>query len=619
MVNVSRKEAINSRISIEARGESRINRLARVASHKSTGQKVVELAWTAGPVTLIASVGGYYMGHGKALPKETLVFFVAYTVIAGVIGLGAHLFNRLTRDQKQEEAQEHLVRVMGGLPDMIISLRDLYLSSLDPESRRLEAARIMLQDIDLGPQWFASAVRSAGGSPELSFAAEEVEIYRRAGMNLRVRDIVDENREELDGLLESLRQPAPQLAESLENFFTGQRPSPREGVPRTAYFIERIFAAIDDDNDSLMTLDDVEEVFTLLFELLCGRSIPVLAFNYVGNWQLARATNTLERERFKFRIARAQGYSRLLALANHLNRFSDPESPSHFQGLSGPELLAFCTEQIEGLVARLQGFARQKDQGVFISPRRIGFTQKALEEALELYRLAHTANRKTDREYQNLLEDIRRWKPKIRGDEQVEVELDDAGTGKGLQIIEDHIYLSDDVKLKVVQALYEDFSRFNGGEQSEAEPTRRTHEAKQLAIKIALVLDTHLGISRPEMQRAIDNANTLNMGIFEKDLSTKTKIGWGEARSKEIEKDMRRASEALARAIYRFYGLKLNTQAQQVLAERYGTTVEKLQAIYRHNEKISLEQHSQQPVRPFQIPRAPLRWQQALQVSRHRL
>ena len=67
----------NLQLRIADRSTSRFNQITQVAVSKSTTQKVIELAWTAGPVTLIASIGGYYMGYGKALPKETLVFFIA--------------------------------------------------------------------------------------------------------------------------------------------------------------------------------------------------------------------------------------------------------------------------------------------------------------------------------------------------------------------------------------------------------------------------------------------------------------------------------------------------------------------------------------------------------------
>ncbi|MEH6474018.1 MAG: hypothetical protein V7752_22590, partial [Halopseudomonas sp.] len=246
------------RLAIEDRGESRINRLTQVATSKSTTQKVVELAWTAGPVTLAASIGGWFMGHGKALPTETLIFFIAYTVIAGLIGLVAHVVNRLGRGRRQEEVGEQLIRVMGTLPDRVLDLRNLHLESLDPEQRKLEGARILLQDVDLGPLWLGTAVRNLGGTAALAEAAQEIDIFRRAGMPCRALDIYHDHQEAIQALTSSLRQQLPSLADSLELRLSGDGYDPHAGVPRGRYFIERIFAAIDDEDDTLMTLEDVE-------------------------------------------------------------------------------------------------------------------------------------------------------------------------------------------------------------------------------------------------------------------------------------------------------------------------------------------------------------------------
>jgi hypothetical protein len=611
MSSTNRKEAINNRIFIEDKADSRINRLAEAATSKSTLQQLVEMAWTAGPVTLFASIGAYYLGHGKALPTETLIFFVGYTVIAGLIGLGAHLFNRLTRDRKRGEAEAQLIQAIGDLPDRIIDLRDLYLSTLDTESRRLESARIMLQDIDLGPRWFSAAVRSAGGSNRLVQAAEEIEIYHRAGMRLRAEDIYREHTDELQALTRALEPSTPQLAESITQRFQGVRPSAKQGVVRTGYFIDRIFAAIEDDDDSLMTLNDVEETLTLLFELLCGRRIPVLSFHYTGNWKMARATDRLEKERFKFRIARAQGYSRLLALANHLNLAFDTDGTTVPFGVSGPDLLAFCTEQIDRLVEQLESDKASRHQLDFKGLRRYRRLHKHLDKALNLYHLAFIANRKTDREHADFMNDIAHWKRRGQSQPSNEVAIDTGNQGPGLKITEDQIYLTDPDKLKVVSGLYDAFQTVKTLTDSETTPRHRMQATKQLAIRVALSLNLVLGISRPEVQRAIYTSNTLNMGVFEKNLSTKTKIGWGEALAKEIEKDMRSASIALVKAIHHFYGLKLNTQSQELLAERYGVPIEQLQQLY-DEDADRLDKYETLPIRPFLISKSPLRWRLAL-------
>ncbi|WP_207063434.1 hypothetical protein [Motiliproteus sp. SC1-56] len=594
-----RKNSVEKRLLIEDRGASRINRLTQAAISKSTTQQVVELAWTAGPVTLIASVGGYYLGHGKQLPTETLVFFIAYTVIAGVIGLISNVLGRLGRGRKREEAAEQITRVMGKLPDLVLDLRDLQLESLEPHQRKLEAARILLQEVDLGPRWLGSAIRSIGGSAELAEAVEEIDMFRRAGMNCRARDIYQEHLEALQALAAEVRQQLPPLADSLEARFAGDGYDPSAGVPRGRYFIERIFAAIDDEDDTLMTLEDVEEIYTLLYELLCGRRIPMLSFSFAGASRLAKATEGLEERRFRFRIVRARAYSRLLALATYLSDHLDDAALASRAELTGKELLEFCQTHIETLVERIsrgRNWERQRLRPI-------------LEQALELYHRAYIANRKTEREYRDFQAAVERWKV-LMDDEQDQdvVFTQKSGGGHGLQIVEDSIALDDEDKVQVVQSV---FRYFLYHRRVHGDYARRARAAKQLAVRIALALDEVIEVRRPEVQRAIYSANTLNMGLFERDMSTKAKVGLGEALAREIGKDMSRAARGLVAAIYRFYGLKLDPAASQQLAERYGSTVEELEQVYGETEG-GFGGHGQLPVRPFTVPRAPLEWRLAL-------
>lgn len=586
---------------IEDRVASRVYQLAEVAGLKSTNQKVVELAWTAGPVTLVASIGGYYLGNGNMLPTNTLIFFIAYTVIAGVIGIVAHFIFRLTRDKKLLEAQEQLTTVVGNLPDRILQLRDLQLQQLDEDARRLESARILLQEVDLGPEWFGVAVRTLGAEEPLVRLAEEVEVLRRAGLHTRIIDIVVQHRHSIDSLISRFTKNDPQLADLLRARFNGDRPSLQQGIPRTGFFIERIFAAIDDDDASLMTLSDVQEVFTLLFELMSGRRIPMLVLDYAGDCQLADSTNNLEKERLRFRLTRSRSYSRMLALATFLNDFGDSASLAPM-GLTGQQLLEYCREQIEVLVAKYQETSKR-------SPEHQGLRQ-GLKKALELYQHAYLANLKMGKEFERFQRYVKAWQQAIEMRSKDERQVDAGEGGKGLQIVEDSIFLNDKQKMKLVSALYHSFLKQAHNYERMTDPTRQLRVMKHLAIRITLALDEQIALRKPEVQRAIDNATTLNMGYFESDLSAHTKIGWGQAMVKELEKDMRKAAEALAQAIYRYYGIRLGQLAMEELRQRYGLDPELVRGFYAAPSSTADMNHHL--LKPFQIPQAPQEWQLAL-------
>lgn len=588
---------INNRLEIEDRGSSRISKIARVAVSKSTGQQVMELAWTAGPVTLVAALGGYYIGHGKIMPKETVIFLVAYTVIAGVIGLAVHFTNRLGRERQQQVAADQLVQVVGTLPSLIIDLRDLHLKSLEGSERKLEAARILLQDVDLGPRWLSTAVLEMGGDHRLAEAAATMDTFFRAGMSCRAKEIYDDHKALFQDLAESVRIQSPQLAESLEKRLSGERSDPRSGIPRDPYFIERILAAIDDEDDTLMTLGDVEEIYTLLFELLSGRRIPVLTVHFVGRAKLARQMDMLEKKRFHFRMVRARSYSRLLALATYLSENMAGASLASRSGLTGQQLLDFCHEHIESLMEMINSSHPQKASYIPI-----------FRQALILYHQAYITNRKTDRVYTEFAEAVSLWKQGLSKGDNIELAFDSSGKGRGLQIIENSIYLSDREKLKVVRKLV---SHLGERFESDSDSHAGIRQAKEFAVRVVLALDETIHIRRPDIQRAIYNANSINMGVFQWGLSSTAKIGLGESLSKEIRKDMRNASRALVAAIYRFYGVKLGLESTRQLSERYGASVDELEAAYQDHGG-AMDVHTHVPVRPFSVPRAPLNWRLAI-------
>jgi len=349
----------------------------------------------------------------------------------------------------------------------------------------------------------------------------------------------------------------------------------------------------------------VQEIFTLLFELMSGRRIPMLVFDYAGDSRLAESTNELEKERLRFRLARSRSYSRLLALATFLNDSGDSAAMAPV-GLTGQQLLEYCNEQIEALLSDYRTAPRN-------SPLRKQL-EASLEKALALYHAAYIANRRTGQEFERFQQRVGSWKRTLAQRPRDELRIDagegDGACGSGLQIIEDSIQLSDRQKMNLVAALHQPFLKQARNYARLNDPGRQLRVMKHLAIRIALALDEEIELRKPEVQRAIDNANTLNMGYFESDLSVRTKIGWGESMVKELEKDMRHAAEALAQAIYRFYGLRLNSEALEQLRQRYGVDPQVIQSLYA--DAGSRADFERQLLKPFSVPRAPLEWRLAL-------
>ena len=379
-------------LQIQQSGQRRIDRMAQSGVGKSSLWSLAEVGWTAGPVTFLAAQGGYYLGFGTWLPNENLIFFVGYTVLMGLIAVLVKFIYKATKGQELDDAKEQLLLVIGSLPDFILSVRDLTLSRMEPESRRYESARILLQKSDLGPQWLTLAVNSIIDSPVIAQAVANIEIYWRAGMYSRIHDINQELSTEISAALASLEPDRPRLARLLEQRLQGKKNTLRSGVEREPFFIERIFSAIEEDNEDIMGLSDVEEVLTLAFELLSGRRIPMLVVNCVGSSQLTIATKKLEKERSKYRIARARGYSQLLALANFLSDSNLLDYSTVAERLPSSDLLQICLETIDRLCQNICddiGCVQKREN---VDMRALKLNHSVLIKALELYQQAYRSS-----------------------------------------------------------------------------------------------------------------------------------------------------------------------------------------------------------------------------------
>src|SRR6056297_1653991 len=107
-----------SRNSLEYLGEDFIRRAAHAARKESWGRTVVQLAWTAGPVTYLALQGGYMLGYGTHAPSNLFIYFAIYTVIAGVFAIAVRFIYQFTRGQEQEKSEAALSYALVHLPDL---------------------------------------------------------------------------------------------------------------------------------------------------------------------------------------------------------------------------------------------------------------------------------------------------------------------------------------------------------------------------------------------------------------------------------------------------------------------------------------------------------------------
>ncbi len=604
-------------VGLERKGREWLQRVSGAVRNVPWPFTLLELAWTAGPATLLAAWLGYYLGFGKTAPSENLIFFVAYTVVFGIIGIVTRVVTHATYGRRQREAQEVLLQATDRLPDLIAATRNLYLESLDPVTRRYEAAEMLLRraDLDAASVWLA--VEQLTADSTLAQAAARIEMYRRNGMYSRVQEEVSAAAEATRTAVATIAERSPVAAAAIADRLHGRCPDQERGLPRDENFIERILSAAEQDNEELMTLLDAEELFIFTFELIAGRRITVLSFAYRGRWALARATDQLERRRNRYRIAKLTGYSRLKALLALLFSSDAVATSGSARGQQSTAMLDIALSGITELNHHTEQLAAEVARGAKEKRGELKRCVAVIASALRLITAMRRAFNHAGQRHVLFLRTIDKWNQLVApGDRQPELTT----TPGGLEIDEQVIALSDAQKLELAQRLT-DHLKEEGVRTLHQQVTisRRNYEqrfsnsdAKTLAISIASALSDLIDLSKPEIQRAINNSNAANLGSIEPGLSAHTKAGWGNAVVQEVREELGSSAELLAATLVKRYGVHLSDDAIELLQREYGARSERLRALTPTTGSALLGAVTSLTTAPPNMDADP-RWKQQLQ------
>ncbi|MFP3873548.1 MAG: hypothetical protein ACLFQT_05455 [Thiohalophilus sp.] len=557
------------RVSLERVGHSRIDEAVSSVRKTPWSLTLLQLLWTAGPVTFLAMEGGYYLGFGHAAPLENFVFFAAYTLILGVIGLLARFVALILRGRRQNDARAVLSKTLDLLPDLLFESRDMVLAGLAPEARRLRAAGALLHELDLSPDSVALAVRELTGDTSLAEITEQIEIYRRLGLRSRVQDLIDASADARAAALEKAHATAPDEADLLRDRLTGVAPSFEHGVPRRENFLGAIFSAADEHSLDLMAQEDVQELLVLVFELLSGREITRLVIDYEGSWQLERSLDQAEAARSRYSVSQAMALSRLHSLAALLTDHPELGFDESVNRLPPEELVERLTEGLERLVSQDRPDAR---------------TWQHLKTILELVRQSRRAGEQLHKSRERYVRDLKRWEELRRRYSTDEKRLKlPRRRGRGLRIREESIALDDAQKIEVARQFCQ-YMRDLGYQHSEADLQRggrplQSDDLKRLAIRLALILQPYVQLADASVQRAIDSSRAAYLGGLETGFSADAKAGLGAAAVREVREELGKSAEHLALRITRLYRVPLSDSMIDFLVEHYHASRERLEVI----------------------------------------
>ncbi|MFW6288649.1 MAG: hypothetical protein ACOC2Q_02610 [Spirochaetota bacterium] len=528
---------------------------------ESWGRNALQLAWTAGPVTYLALQGGYLLGYGETAPPAVFVYFGVYTVIAGVVAILLRLMYRATKGRDVERGTRVIRDCLDQLPRLLLAARDTALGSYTEADAQLLAAKHLLANPDASEHAVAAAIRDLGGSRDLADAFQRIEVFRRNGLPSRVETERHRVEAEVSRLREQSRERSPDTATLLDNRSRGCTPSKRRGRQRTEGFIERALAAENEENERLMSIGDVEEILTFAIELLAGRKLSLITFEFAGNRKVGEAWTALERARREFRSRLRSRNSRLRVLAELLTERVENVLPSIAR-------IRDLRELRDDVVSAMDEWARDLER-----PRlkRLDRSQiDAFRRAVQAYRYLEQAGESLHRAHGRLVSAAENYRSVLAGHSGTDGQpvAFAADGGRGLRISESELGLDEDASIALARSIQSILDEAGIWKQE----TVRLVESDMLgvAIEVLSAVEDHIPLYRTEVQQAIELSRAPTIESLEPGLSADVRAGWAIALVDEVEANQAEYALRRLEQLVRFHGLRLGPTMRSRICGRFG-------------------------------------------------
>lgn len=555
-----------------------IRGVSRAARKEALGRTVLKLAWTAGPVTFLALQGGYMIGYGELAPQRLWFYFGAYTVITGIVAVVMRLAYNATRGEKLEEGRSALTELMTTLPDLILKGRDENLAYFDQDNRRVLAAWELLDDPDADPTAVETALFMLTGSRALSEAAARIEVFRRRGLTVLIGDEQERVRNKLAKALDDLAAWSPQLASLIENRFDGKAPRMSRGRARTSGFIERILAAGEREDFTLMTLKDAEEAFVLVLELLAGRQFRYVKPEYVGGRPFTEASRALDRARTAYRSAVYARNSRLRILMELL-----AQSEAVLQVAPTMAHLTDPAENARNVYSALnQEIERLSSRRIRPEPAAtVRARTYRLRKAVELYRQFHRQNLTATRRYEELAAAEQRYHEvhERKGKHFTPRLLGAKDKGYGIRIRKVVLELSEEERLDLAREI-----RAALPQSIDDRP-----EIKEAAFTVIAAVSRRLNLNRWDLQFALETNNASYLACLDPSLTAHTRAGWIVSIATDVKWDPVQALRRLASMLVSYHEMNIDEDSIEHLAAEFGVRSDELYVLHTEQEPMRVE------------------------------
>ena len=552
------------------RGDHATKRVAEAIARKSWRWTLLNLAWTAGPVTIAAIFIGHKMGFGDSPSTSQIIYFAFYTLVVGLSAVIATILREALYEPRIKQQQELLLKSIDHCYSLILHIRDLDLHALPEKERKIMVAFYTLQSAGSTPEAVRSAVADLTNNSDLVSAVERIIAYDDMGMQSLAKEVLEKHKAELEHVQEDLAHIAPITFELLLRWMQGNSPDYSDGRPRDQGFIQRTLDAVDEDDPNYMTLSDAYEVASLAFEFLNGREISVLQLRFFGSQSILKEKKKLDVATRRYRRAVRARNNAIRLLLDHI------DTDGLLDRLTEYSLPASAL--VSTLVEKLQDLPKEEVQA----------HQKDYEDIYFLHQAVINERKILVQQKQKYLQTVRK-----RG-EKLSLTLDQGDLSRaGFYIEQGMITLEDDQKLALARKL----------EKVIGERIRQlsSNRAKHVAMEVVSELDSLIDLNQIERQAAIESSNALQIGYLKRNLTAATKAGHVKRVLQSMHENQMLAAHRLARNLVTYYGVHLSDAVIQLLVVNFGAEEAYLRSL-RDPELAAIRAEAQLLPEPQKMP-----------------
>ncbi len=592
-------------IGFERAGSRYLSHLSKHLSKVPLGITLLELAWTAGPVTFIALQSGHILGFGNAAPMQNVIYFMSYTLVAGIIGMLALFVRKILSDTRINNFEQTFVNITDNLFNLILASKDIKLRNYNKKQQQFELLRIFLTKPDVNIHTLYHLLLMATKDSHFSETCFYIALYRKNALFSLEAELIENKRKLINEVLETIATQSSELANDLRVFIFSNNISFTGGISRPIGFLDKVLkAGLHDDVDN-MSISDAEHIFTLALELLYGRRFHWYEC-ILRNDQKMILVNKIN----KLRNEKRRNITKFYSLLHKLSFLNECNANETFYRESMLEKTVEANELIinktNNLVKELKKFNVEKQTSSHnrvVAQKNLRFLKKII---LAYQELSQVCNKilQLNKQIENLKRQMKSSALKKNSNPK----------RSKLSLVKHEIEFQTKARTKLANTLngiFEDITILQNVNNKPSFTLSQT-SISHIAIEICTSLDELMDLSNVQVQKAIEYTNSLAFKAVEHDWSSNYKIGIAKALVLEANRNDTASLKSVIYVLTKVYQINLDQLTQQYIADTLGVEIEEIDEIINSSEFTMLPNEIDDKLRLSILP-MPKEWHSVYQ------